>query len=192
MELKTHFFFAVKLPEVTKAALKIQLEKLQHIIPLRTWVHYEDLHITLAFLGYAPPAMLDLAANNAESALKGIKPFKLRIYRLGTFGKNDSPRIFFADTEESNELQLVRNQVFSVCEEAGFQLETRPFRPHITMGRKWTGEEPFQKEMLEVWNHLQPEPLEFEAAEIALYQTHLHHTPKYEAIRLYSLNKNKQ
>jgi 2'-5' RNA ligase len=107
---------------------------------------------------------------------------------LGIFGKQDSPRIFFADTEESNELQLIRQKVFTACEEAGFILETRPFRPHITLARKWAGTEPFRKDALGVWEEFQPEPLSFKAINIALYQTHLHNTPKYEEVRLFSLD----
>lgn len=192
MELKTHYFFALKLPDETKAAMKEHCDKLQKIVPLKSWVYHEDLHITLAFLGFAPFDKLKKAENNIATILTGSRPFKLQIHQLGTFGKNDSPRIFFAATEESNELQLIRSKVYSACEEAGFQLEKRPFHPHITLGKKWAGTEPFKKEMLGVWDEIQPEPLEFAAAEIALYQTHLHQTPKYEAIRLYTLDDNKQ
>ncbi len=54
MEQQTHYFFAVKLPEETKLILKSHIEKLKGILPFGRWVHHEDLHITLAFLGHAP------------------------------------------------------------------------------------------------------------------------------------------
>ena len=79
--------------------------------------------------------------------------------------------------------------MFSACEEAGFELETRPFRPHITLARKWIGEEAFQQTLLEIWNELQSEPLAFQANEVVLYQTHLHKTPKYEAIQVFPLTE---
>jgi 2'-5' RNA ligase len=113
---------------------------------------------------------------------------ELKINNLGIFGKQDSPRIFFADTEVCNELQLIRQRVYTACIEAGFKLETRPFHPHITLARKWAGEKPFQREMLDLWKKLQPEPIAFKGTEIALYQTHLDKTPKYEAVRLFSLD----
>jgi 2'-5' RNA ligase len=55
------------------------------------------------------------------------------------------------------------------------------------MARKWRGDVPFQKEQLTIWKELQPEPLPFLAGEVVLYQTHLHQTPKYEAIKLFPL-----
>ncbi|WML25264.1 RNA 2',3'-cyclic phosphodiesterase [Neobacillus sp. OS1-33] len=187
MEHSSHFFFAVRIPEQTKLRMQEHIEKIKERIPFSRWVHYQDLHITLAFLGSAPPDKLKQAENQVQEALKDVQTFTLKINKLGFFGNVDSPRVFWADTEESKNLQSIRNKVFSACEEAGFQLETRPFRPHITLARKWKGEQPFQPELLGLWEEFQPVPLSFEAVEVVIYQTHLDKTPKYEAIKIYPL-----
>jgi 2'-5' RNA ligase len=189
MALNSHFFFALKLPDEIKLVMKERMESLRSEFPFKNWVHHEDLHITLAFLGNAPQDKLEIAQKNTAEALKDSSKFFLEMNQLGIFGKQDSPRIFFADTKQSNELQLIRNKVFRACEDAGFILETRPFRPHITIARKWAGEEAFQKISLKVWEKLQPTPLKWEAADVAIYQTHLQRTPKYEAIKLFSLGE---
>ena len=191
MEKQTHFFFALKLPASTKQLLKEHCARLKESLQFQRWVHHEDFHITLAFLGFAPSNQLEAAINNVEETIPGFGSLHLKINRLGIFGKQDSPRIFFADTEVSNELQLVRQRVYTACIEAGFTLETRPFRPHLTLARKWVGEKPFQREMLDVWNKLQSEPIAFKGTEIALYQTHLDKTPKYEEVKLFSLENYK-
>jgi RNA 2',3'-cyclic 3'-phosphodiesterase len=141
----------------------------------------------LAFLGFAPLEKLEDAKGRVRKALSDSNSFPLKINQLGIFGDRKSPRILWADTLESKELQLVRSKVYSACVEAGFQLETRPFRPHITIARKWVGNEPFHEDLLHIWEELQPEPLVFEAKEIVLYQTHLQNTPKYEAKAVYPL-----
>jgi RNA 2',3'-cyclic 3'-phosphodiesterase len=187
MNKQTHFFFAVKIPLETKLIMKQRSERLKDILPFSRWVHHEDLHITLAFLGNAPSDKLTSAMEKVHETLSGSKGFNLEINKLGIFGKLDSPRIFWADTKESNELQAVRKKVFKACTEAGFQLETRPFKPHITLARKWTGDSPFQKNLLEIWNELQPEPILFKVSEVVLYQTHLDKTPKYEEKLIYKL-----
>jgi RNA 2',3'-cyclic 3'-phosphodiesterase len=188
VEHRSHFFFAVRIPEQTKLLMQEHIQKIKEKIPFSRWVHYQDMHITLAFLGSAPSDKLAQADNNVKDALKGEQAFTLKINKLGFFGSVGSPRVFWADTEESKYLQTVRKKVFSACEKAGFQLETRPFRSHITLARKWTGVDPFQKEMLDLWLELQPNPLSFEAGEVVLYQTNLNKTPKYEAIKIYPLN----
>lgn len=187
MEKQTHFFFAVKLPDETKFTMKQHFEKLRETFSFRSWVNDQDLHITLAFLGAASTDRLQKAQEKVSEAISGMKSLNLCIHQLGIFGKHTSPRIFFADIEPNNELQLVRQKVFKACLETGFDLETRPFRPHITLARKWAGVELFQQDQLAAWNEIQPEPLDFETEEIALYQTHLDRIPKYEAIRIFHL-----
>ncbi|HJV17233.1 MAG TPA: RNA 2',3'-cyclic phosphodiesterase [Bacillales bacterium] len=182
MKQQPHFFFAVSIPEETKIMMKKHFEQLKEKMPFSRWVHHEDLHITLAFLGDAPTEKLHHAEKNVITEISGFKPFKLQIQQLGFFGKTDSPRIFWADTIGSTELNGLRNKVFMACEDAGFQLEKRRFCPHMTLARKWQGERPFQTESLEIWKELQPEPIVFDVTEVVLYQTHLYQTPKYEAI----------
>jgi RNA 2',3'-cyclic 3'-phosphodiesterase len=180
MEQQTHYFFAVKIPEETKLILKRHIDRLKGTLPFKRWVHHEDLHVTLAFLGNAPVEKLRVAKETVQEVLSDSNVLELEINQLGIFGKQESPRIFWADTLESTGLHDVRNKVFHACKSAGFQLETRPFNPHITLARKWTGENAFEKEMLEIWKELQPEPLTFKGSEVVLYQTHLQKTPKYE------------
>ncbi|WP_040207588.1 RNA 2',3'-cyclic phosphodiesterase [Neobacillus jeddahensis] len=188
MEQQPHFFFALRLPEETKLVLKKHIERMKETIPFRRWVHHQDLHITLVFLGAVPPEKLAALLRHVKEVLLDTKAFSLKINALGFFGHEDSPRVFWADTEESPPLQAIRGKVFTTCERAGFQLEKRPFRPHITLARKWKGEDHFQKEELGVWTKLQPEPLSFQANEVVLYQTHLTKTPKYEAIAVFPLH----
>jgi RNA 2',3'-cyclic 3'-phosphodiesterase len=184
---QTHFFFAVKIPEETKLILKQKKEMLKELLPFSRWVHHEDLHITLAFLGNAPTEKLSIAVDNVRQALSQSQGFQLELNKLGIFGTIDSPRIFWVDTKESNELQAVRTKVFTACVEAGFQLEKRPFKPHITLARKWAGDQPFQISSLDVWRELQSEPLSYNVNEVVLYQTHLDRTPKYDAVKTYLL-----
>jgi RNA 2',3'-cyclic 3'-phosphodiesterase len=184
---QTHFFFAVKIPEETKLLIKEKCDKLKAILPFSTWVHHEDLHITLAFLGNAPSEKLSNAVDNVNAALSGTNGFQLEMNKLGIFGIEESPRIFWLNTKDSNELEAVRKKVFTACTEAGFQLESRPFKPHITLARKWKGDQHFHKKLLDVWVALQPEPLLFNINEVVLYQTHLDKTPKYEPKTIYLL-----
>jgi RNA 2',3'-cyclic 3'-phosphodiesterase len=186
---QTHYFFALKLPSETKMVIKEHMDKLKEIMPFSRWVHPEDLHITLAFLGHAPSGQLESAIHNVKEAIQGSSPVSLQIDKLGTFGSTISPRIFWAgtETEQSAEMQLVRDRVFKACVDAGFKLETRPFKPHITLARKWIGEEPFKQDLLNKWQAIQPTPLGPTVREVVLYQTHLQKTPKYEEKTIFPL-----
>lgn len=182
-----HFFFAVKLPSETKKQLNEYCKELKEKLPFSRWVHHEDYHITLAFLGSAPEHKLNTAGKLVADSLEGTKAFPLFINRLGIFGKESSPRIFWCDTEREERLHVVRDKVFSACQDAGFELETRPFKPHITLARKWVGTKAFQKSSIDQYNPFKEKALEFDAAEVVLYRTHLDKTPKYESIAIFPL-----
>ncbi|WP_251549665.1 RNA 2',3'-cyclic phosphodiesterase [Neobacillus muris] len=187
METKSHYFFAAKIPDETKLFMKDHMETLKQSFPFSSWIHHQDLHITLAFLGSAEEEKLAAAYKNVNDSLIDEQKFLLKINKLGIFGKSESPRVFWADTEESPELHMIRRIVFTACEQAGFQLETRPFHPHITLARKWRGEGPFRVSMLDIWQQVQPEPLPFLVKEVVLYRTNLQSTPKYEIIKAFPL-----
>ncbi|MFO1444192.1 RNA 2',3'-cyclic phosphodiesterase [Bacillus sp. Bva_UNVM-123] len=187
MEKRTHFFFAVSLPNETKRDLNESCRELKAKLPFNRWVYHEDYHITLAFLGSASSEKLMTAKKLVQSALKGEKSFSLHINQLGVFGKEDEPRIFWADTIQENRLSSIRDKVYSACVQAGFELDTRAFKPHITLARKWSGNHPFHETLLKINHPFDKHPLSFEASEVVLYETHLDQLPKYEKIAIFPL-----
>lgn len=110
MNHSNHFFFAVRIPEETKIIMWNHIEKIKEVLPFSRWVNHQDLHITLAFLGAAPPEKREDAEKNVKEAIVDSKALTLGINRLGFFGSEDSPRVFWADTEESKQLQLIRKR----------------------------------------------------------------------------------
>ncbi|KAB2334399.1 RNA 2',3'-cyclic phosphodiesterase [Bacillus mesophilum] len=180
---RDHNFFALSLPEDVKREMWSYFETYKGNLPFKTWVHQEDYHITLAFLGGAEQNMLAEAIDLVRSSLQQeeIGSFSLRIDKLGVFGQADSPRIFWAGLKESPPLHTVRKGVYDACLKAGFQLETRPFKPHITVARRWQDESAYSKELFK------PKEWMFMANEVVLYKTNMHQTPKYERIAIFPL-----
>ncbi|MBT2680744.1 RNA 2',3'-cyclic phosphodiesterase [Bacillus sp. ISL-35] len=178
-----HFFYALEVPGEVKEVFKSQIEHLQEELPFKTWVHPQDLHITLAFLGNAPDDKMEAASERIEAAMKLQTSFELKIDHLGIFGRSEAPRIFWAGLKDSQDLKEVRQDVFSACLDAGFTLEKRPFSPHITIARKWVGEAPFYSAVLGAVNPFKNEEISFQAGRVVLYKTHLGKSPKYEPIK---------
>lgn len=182
MENKKHYFYAVKIPEYNKKYLNQWIEENIDRSLFEKWVHPLDFHITLAFLGYAQKNDLYKLTDEIRYSLIKTSGFPLTISHFGTFGKPNNPRIFWAGVYDSQHLYEIQNTVFDHCMRAGFQLDQKPFRPHITVARKFKGVEPFKlsnirslAEETESWRT-------FIVSEIVLYQTNLHQTPKYEEI----------
>jgi RNA 2',3'-cyclic 3'-phosphodiesterase len=176
-----HYFYALELPMESKENLGEICGELKESLHFKRWVHPQDYHITLAFLGHAPDKMLTDSIKKLEPGID-CPVFSLKIQHLGVFGKTDSPRIFWAGVNHEPLLKDAREIVYQACVDSGFKLETRPFKPHITLARKWTSDLPFTNELLQQADPFLVEEMEVEAKNIVLYKTHLGKEPKYEAV----------
>lgn len=187
MENKHHYFFAIKLPKEAKKFIYQWAQQNEQILPFKRWVHPEDYHITLAFLGYQENERLQKAINEVGAVLADEEQFSLTLNQLGTFGKITDPRIFWMNVMNSSRLTDIQKKVYNQCIQLGFSLDKKPFLPHITLARKWSGPENFRKELLE---QCQPRELfTFTVNQIVLYETHIEDTPKYKEFYAYHLNR---
>lgn len=91
---KHHYFFAVKLPKEAKEFLYEWIQARKGDFPFARWVHPEDYHITLAFLGFAEKKKLEQAIEKVKPILEKEVSFTLTLNSIGVFGPQKAPRIF--------------------------------------------------------------------------------------------------
>ncbi|KAB7705862.1 RNA 2',3'-cyclic phosphodiesterase [Bacillus aerolatus] len=168
---RNHYFFALPLPLEFKQQLHQTVKAKQ--LPFARFVHEEDIHLTLAFLGSVEEERLQTAIGLVENAIRAIEAFPLVVDSFGSFGKKTEPRIFWAGVKEEERLNELQKKVSAACREAGFELDNKPFRPHLTLARKWKGAVPFQLPQI-VLNK------KFLAESVVLYETYLDRSPKYK------------
>ncbi|MBP3038881.1 RNA 2',3'-cyclic phosphodiesterase [Bacillaceae bacterium Marseille-Q3522] len=182
MKRESHYFLAVSLPNDVKRKLAAICGKLRSALPFQKWVHEQDYHITLAFLGTASDQSLQ-QLQTAISAFVRHESFSLEIHHFGTFGLKDKPRIFWAGVAKEQRLFDLQAQIQALCVKAGFLLEDRPYRPHITLARKWEGIFLFQRD----WQQEISLSLPFTVKNITLYETKIDSTPKYKPVAIFPL-----
>ena len=187
MERKTHYFWAVRIPNHIKQTIHDELTRIKPIFQFKRWVDLHDYHITLAFLGSVNPQQLQSVIKLVGDAIKKQKSFTLELKGLNVFGAQKSPRIFWAAVNEVDELFQLQEIVHKTCLAAGFTLETRPYHPHITLARKWGGDEDFKLDDLITHNPFGEKVLSFHVSEVVLYKSNLENTPKYEPVVVFSL-----
>jgi RNA 2',3'-cyclic 3'-phosphodiesterase len=186
MDRNPHYFWAVRLPDDVKQVIFEKIHDIKEVFPFKRWVHEDDYHITLAFLGSVDKTKLDLVIDSIKESIKEEKVFPLQIQGINIFGNNKSPRIFWASVNHEEQLHHLQAKVYKGCIEVGFTLEDRGFNPHITLARNWTGPE-FDPKILQTNNPFRKEPHSFTVQEVVLYKTNLEKTPKYEPIATFSL-----
>lgn len=93
----------------------------------------ETLHLTLAFIGPVDPPSLDRLMKIGGS-LAGWPVDALRLDRLGYWKHN---RIVWAGAERAPEaLAILVRELGAALGGAGFEIDRRPFVPHVTLIRK--------------------------------------------------------
>ncbi|WP_409293422.1 RNA 2',3'-cyclic phosphodiesterase [Peribacillus sp. SCS-37] len=178
----SNYFYAVKLPDAAKQYIQDVFKKSGDHLPFKKWVHPADYHITLAFLGKADELKLEESINKAADIARKRKPFELMLDGVGTFGPVSAPRILWAGVKAVPELFELQQAVYSACEESGFSLDKKSFKPHITTARKYTGDEKFFKENLPMLGEFI-----FTADRFTLYKTNMGESPSYETVYDFAL-----
>lgn len=121
-------FLGIALPPEVRSRLAV----LQFLLPLPRRVEAEDFHLTLAFLGEVPDAVLIAL----DEGLQGLRqaPFDLELRGVGIFG-GAAPRAVWAGVAPSEPLMRLQAKVERLARQAGAMPETRKFLPHVTLGR---------------------------------------------------------
>jgi RNA 2',3'-cyclic 3'-phosphodiesterase len=128
-------FFAIELPPEVQGALG-RLKPGDANADYR-WVDPALLHLTLAFLGEQPEERLETLHNVGLEAAAASHGGQLRLGQVGQFGSKRSPRVLWVDLAGDLEALLaLQRRLEQRLREAGFALETREFRPHVTLARR--------------------------------------------------------
>ncbi len=104
--------------------------------------HRENLHLTLAFIGEIPSAKRAIDALQKVSA----SPFELTVEGYGEFGKGS---VCFAKTKRCDELSILADNVRNSLRCNGVSIDTKPFKPHITLARQFEALPHFDKSEIE-------------------------------------------
>jgi 2'-5' RNA ligase len=121
-------FTAIELP----SELRGELYRLHQPLPGARWIHRDNYHVTLRFVGDIPRHEAREFADNLASI--EVDPFELRITGLGVFGGND-PHAVWAAVDMSPALEELARAHEKAARNAGFPPEKRPFKPHVTLAR---------------------------------------------------------
>ena len=131
-------FLAIEPPkEVLRKILDIQnrLRKLSANMDIR-WVKTDGMHLTLKFLGDVPEKDVPAISSAAGGAASSTGPLGFSVSGLGVFPDIRRPRVVFLEIKgDVDKLASLQKKIESALAAIGFPEETRPFRPHLTLGR---------------------------------------------------------
>ena len=99
------------------------------------WVNPRNLHLTLRFLGEISRSQVETVCLAVRCAAARVEAFSIHLSGTGSFPSPRRPRAFWIGVAEASDLIRLYDGVEEELVSAGFPRETRPFSPHLTLGR---------------------------------------------------------
>jgi len=133
-------FVAVDIDPETRAQLGEARDAMQaalltsRVPPRVTWVKPENAHVTLRFIGEASEATA-IRIGAALKQMTGATGFDVSWDRLGGFPNDRRPRVVWIGPRSADALADLAQQVNDVLTPIVGPGESRPFAPHLTLGR---------------------------------------------------------
>jgi 2'-5' RNA ligase len=133
-------FFAVPVPDEARAAVGELMERVQGEVgdgrARIRWVRVEGLHLTLRFLGPTPKGSLPPLVAGQDSVARAAAPFQVVLHGGGAFPSVARPRTLWVGVVDGDaELAALSRDLTAAAEGCGLHVETKPFAPHLTVGR---------------------------------------------------------
>lgn len=128
-------FFAIELGDALHDLLDDTTAILRAEAPELAWVGREKRHLTLKFLGDVSEADVPKLAGAADRAAARHAPIEMSVREVGAFPTFRRARVVWIGVEQEPRLELLHHDLEEACVQEGYEVEGRPFRPHITLAR---------------------------------------------------------
>ena len=128
-------FVAIRLARESEDAIARLIDSVRDRASGVRWIAPTKLHLTLCFLGPAAPAE---RITELDGAIGGITaayaPFDIVARGAGAFPNLRRPRVIWIGIEATGLAELAEC-IAAAARSVGFEIEHKPFEPHLTIGR---------------------------------------------------------
>lgn len=129
-------FIAIELPPALSAQIERAMRRLSRFAPDARWVRPDNLHLTLAFLGELPSAVVPRVSDALAEVAARHPPHPLRVQGSGTFGPLDRPKVLWLAISGTLEpLMALQSALARKLALLGAAPDHEVFTPHITLAR---------------------------------------------------------
>ena len=132
---RLRLFIAITLPEPVRETISRLIQELAERLEGVRWAAAANIHLTLKFLGEIPAGRIGGVSSALDEIAIGAEPLTLRFEGVGAFPSPRRPGVIWVGIESGPRLRLLHDALDRRMAEFGVARETRPFRPHVTLGR---------------------------------------------------------
>jgi RNA 2',3'-cyclic 3'-phosphodiesterase len=128
-------FIATSFPSEVLRELNSRVTALRPRLPAASWVREETQHLTFAFLGDQPEALIDTLAAPLTAAAAAIPRFEAHLAGSGFFPNPRHARVGWVGLQPEASFKKVAQAVREVVTQHGVELDGGDFKPHLTLMR---------------------------------------------------------
>ena len=147
--VKIRSFIAIEIPDKIKTEINIMINQFAKQDFSVQWVKYNNLHITLLFLGEVDQEFIDKSQKELAIIAGNEKPFEMSLSGIGAFPDLRQPRVIWIGVQKGAEQMInLQGNVKNSFSRLGYKQESRKFHPHLTIGRvkfRFTNPKVFEK-----------------------------------------------
>lgn len=183
-------FLALRLADAPRERLATLAQRLRCWNLPATWVHPEDYHLTVVFLGQLAAGEGDTLALAVEMVVSHLRRPQLRLVGLGATGGRTEPRAVYAAA--ADESRVLSDLHVDLCDAVGMPA-TRPLLPHVTLcrprpaSRGEAGQPPHGDWPALLEAHGIADWGTCETTDLVLYRSRPERTPRYEPLASWPL-----
>ena len=149
------------------------------------WGDPSRWHLTLLFLGAVPDARVPQLVTAAAPVVAAAPAMRLRLVGGGRFGTRRRPQVAWTGLDgDVVPLADLAARLATVARSLRLEVEERPFRPHLTLGR-WRPGRPADGDLMDRLA-LYSGP-DWPVAEVRLIESHLGPKPTYDTVAAWPL-----
>lgn len=142
MSRRVRTFIAAEISGEVQACVSAAVNQLSKSAAEINWVRPEAMHLTIKFLGDVDYTDMAEICRSLEKTVADIEPIEVECGGVGAFPKLERPRTLWLGIDDTEkELARLAEVVEDAMADLRFRRESRPFHPHLTLGRVRDGRE---------------------------------------------------
>lgn len=128
-------FIAIKInPEENLINIYKKLQRLLVYDSIR-WCSYENLHLTLKFLGNTPTEKIPQIVDIVNEVNNSTEKHNIIMKGLGVFGSRYNPKVIWCGIEKNDQIIKAHKLLTENLKEVGIYPDNQNFVPHLTLAR---------------------------------------------------------
>lgn len=149
-------FVALEITEAVNVGLDALVSRWREELPPARWLPATSRHLTLVFLGALGEAALAPLDRELATVCSEQPPLALALAGCGAFPEKGRARVLWIGLRPSEALDRLQRELARACRQLGFEIDERPFFPHLTLARC---RRPWPARAIERWRHAAGEAL---------------------------------